>query len=64
MVDRRTEPRPITQLVRDRVGDYLVVVEELEESHDELLAALELLLDQETNMAGECGWFLESQTGR
>ena len=31
--------------------------------YPELLAALELLLDQETNLAGECGWCFQSPFG-
>ena len=33
------------------------------EAFDDLLAALELLLDQETNLAGECGWCFLSPFG-
>ena len=36
---------PITELVRDQEGDYLVIVEELEESHSQMLAALEAAVD-------------------
>ena len=32
-------------------------------SHDDLLAALKLLLDQEQNLAGECGWCFRSPFG-
>ena len=32
-------------------------------SYNDLLAALKLLLDQEANMAGECGWCFQSPFG-
>lgn len=45
-VDDADEPTttPITDMVRDQKGDYLAVVESLEESHAKLLEAVENIL--------------------
>ena len=36
----------VSYMVRERKGDYLTAVEELEASHDQLVAALELAVDR------------------
>ena len=47
---------PITDMVRDKTGDYLAAVEELEQSHAELLVAMVALLAFEDEANGTCLW--------
>ena len=66
---------PIMGRILDSEGEPVCMVHAMEEtenarsilqacnSHDDLLAALKLLLDQEQNLAGECGWCFQSPFG-